>query len=134
MELRFEEISPVLKWHPFFLFYAKVMPAAMRRICHQATSQMGLSPGDVLFSEPALWARGWHHVGSMSASTECLLTALHVTHLNDIATKFNPRKLDCPCCCYAEAFVDELNKVGAADVPTLAIDVRLVAERVFCEE
>lgn len=51
VELHFEVCSPILSSHPFFRQYKEVNPAAMRRTCHSAVTQVCLSPGDIMFSE-----------------------------------------------------------------------------------
>jgi len=49
VELHFELYSPVLEVHPFFRCFIDACPQVMKRVCHQAMSQLLVSTGDVIF-------------------------------------------------------------------------------------
>lgn len=49
VDLHFEMHAPVLEVHPFFEIYSELCPQVMRQICHEATSNLLVSQGDVVF-------------------------------------------------------------------------------------
>lgn len=50
-ELHFEVFSPVLLAHPFFGWYSHWSPMGIRRICHDAVTQISFLRGDLIFSK-----------------------------------------------------------------------------------
>merc|ERR1712190_313403 len=49
-EIHYEINMASIGLHPFFKLHAEVSPVLMRQVCHEATSRLRLSKGDILFS------------------------------------------------------------------------------------
>merc|ERR1712107_889792 len=51
MELDYEVHSPTLAGHPFFAFYKRMNPLAVRQVCHRTINRVMMHRGDVLFCD-----------------------------------------------------------------------------------